>query len=63
MKFDFFEGEERILVSPGVIEMGGILVTPLEKDFERLDCATVESIYKEVSLEGKIVQETINAME
>jgi hypothetical protein len=59
----FKEGEDRIVVSPGVIEMGGILVTPLEKDFDRLDWATVELIYKEVSLEGKIVQETINAME
>jgi len=58
----FKEGEDQIVVSPGVIEMGGILVTPLEKDFERLDGATVESIYKEVSLEGETVQEAINAM-
>ncbi len=58
----FKEGDDRIVVSPGVIEMGGILVTPLEKDFERLDGVTVESIYEEVSLEGKTVQEAIDAM-
>jgi hypothetical protein len=42
--------------------MGGLLITPVEKDFERLDLAAVESIYEEVSLEGKTVEETINAM-
>jgi hypothetical protein len=59
----FKEGDDRIVVSPGVIEMGGILVTPLEKDFDRLDGPTVESIYEEVSLEEKTVEETIDAME
>jgi hypothetical protein len=59
----FKEGDDRIVVSPGVIEMGGILVTPLEKDFDRLDGPTVESIYEEVSLEKKTVEETIDAME
>jgi len=55
----FKEGDDRIVVSPGVIEMGGVLVTPLEKDFERLDGVTVESIYEEVSLEGKIAEKAI----
>jgi hypothetical protein len=58
----FKEGDDRIVVSPGVIEMGGVLVTPLEKDFERLNGTTVESIYEEVSLEGKIAEKAINAM-
>jgi hypothetical protein len=58
----FKEGNDRIVVSPGAIEMGGLLVTPMEKDFERLDKTTVESIYEEVSLEGSIVERTVNAM-
>ena len=52
----FKDGDARIVVSPGVIDMGGLLITPVEKDFERLDGAAVEGIYKEVSLEGKIVE-------
>ena len=60
---DFFrEGDARVVVSPGVIDMGGLLVTPVEKDFERLDGAAVESIYGEVSLEGKTVEKAIDAM-
>ena len=46
----FKEGDERIVVSPAVMEMAGIIVTPVERDFDRLDAAAIESIYREVSL-------------
>lgn len=46
----FKEGDNRIVVSPAVVEMAGIIVTPFEHDFERLDSATIEAIYREVSL-------------
>jgi ribosomal protein S18 acetylase RimI-like enzyme/diadenosine tetraphosphate (Ap4A) HIT family hydrolase len=58
----FKEGEGRVVVSPGVIDMGGLLITPVEKDFDRLDAAAVESIYKEVSLEGNTAERVIDAM-
>jgi hypothetical protein len=58
----FREGDARVVVSPGVIDMGGLLITPVERDFEQLDGAAVESIYKEVSLEGKTVKDGIDAM-
>lgn len=46
----FRQGADRVAVSPAVIEMGGVLVTPLEKDFQRLDGSVVEGIFREVSL-------------
>jgi len=55
------KGEARVVVSPGVIDMGGLLITPVEKDFEQLDRDSVESIYEEVTLEGKTVERTIDA--
>ncbi len=58
----FREGNDRVVVSPGVIDMGGILVTPVERDFERLDAAAVEGIYKEVSLEGEVVEKAIRSL-
>ena len=58
----FREGDARVVVSPGVIDMGGVLITPVEKDFERLDAATVEGIYEEVSLEREIVGKAIDAL-
>jgi ribosomal protein S18 acetylase RimI-like enzyme len=58
----FKKGDARVVVSPGVIDMGGVLITPVEKDFERLDGASVESIFREVSLEEEIVERAIDAM-
>jgi hypothetical protein len=58
----FREGDSRVVVSPGAIDMGGVLITPVEKDFDRLDAASVEGIYGEVSLEGEKVDGAINAL-
>jgi hypothetical protein len=58
----FRDGDARVLVSPGVIDMGGIIITPVEKDFERLNASAVEAIYQEVSLEGEIVERGIDQM-
>ena len=58
----FKEGNDRVVVSPGAIDMGGLVITPVEKDFQQLDAAAVEGIYREVSLEGGIVEKAIKAM-
>ncbi len=55
----YAEGEERIFVSPGAIDLAGVLVIPALKDFNRLDCATVRDIYREVSWEKKALQESL----
>jgi ribosomal protein S18 acetylase RimI-like enzyme len=56
------EGDARVVVSPGVIDMGGLLITPVEKDFERLGRAFVEGIYEEVSLETEAVEEAMASL-
>jgi hypothetical protein len=58
----FREEDARVVVSPGVIDMGGLLITPIEKDFDRLDTAAVEGIYGEVSLDGETVKRAIDTM-
>ena len=58
----FREDAERILVSPGAVEMAGILITPLERDFERLDAKAIENIYREVSLDRDSVASVIRAL-
>jgi len=58
----FKDGDARVVVSPGVIDMGGLIITPMKKDFERLEGTAVKGIYKEVSLERKIVEKTIELM-
>ncbi|OPY69122.1 MAG: hypothetical protein A4E57_01327 [Syntrophorhabdaceae bacterium PtaU1.Bin034] len=58
----FRTGGERVVISPAVIEMGGVLVAPLEKDFERLTATDVEGIYREVSLDGKTVERALKTL-
>ena len=46
----FAEGEGNILISPASVDMGGVLITPQEKDFLKIGKADIESILKQVLL-------------
>ncbi len=46
----FAEGEANMLISPGLVDMCGMLVTPLQKDFERINEEIIRQVYFEVSL-------------
>ena len=43
------QGEAQHLVSPGALDMAGLLVTPRQEDFENLTEEDIRLIYKEVS--------------
>lgn len=45
----FKEGDEKVLISPAAVDMGGLIVTPVEKDFRTVDAKLIEAIYEEVS--------------
>lgn len=55
----FSEGEDRILISPAAVDIGGLIVTPLEKDFKTVDGGTIEGIFQEVSLSHEKVEMAI----
>lgn len=44
----FEEGEKNILLSPAAVDMGGMLITPLEKDFEKITREDIEDIFTQV---------------
>ena len=46
----FVEGENRILVSPAAVDLGGICILPLEEDFVKVTKEKTEEVFKEVSL-------------
>ncbi|MEQ1565898.1 MAG: DUF4922 domain-containing protein [Myxococcota bacterium] len=46
----FAEGADKLSISPGVIDMAGVVVTVRETDFERLDGPTLAGILREVTL-------------
>ena len=45
----FAEGKEQIFVSPGALDMAGLIVTPREEDFKKITEKDIKKIYKEVS--------------
>jgi hypothetical protein len=58
----FKEGDEQILLSPASIDIGGLPVVPIERDYLRVDRPTIESIFAEVSLDRTAVARIIAAM-
>lgn len=58
----FREGAERIFVSPGAIDMAGVMITPLFNDFQRLDAGQISSIYREVSLTPEQMKNIIDQL-
>jgi hypothetical protein len=50
----FAAGKDRILISPAAVDCGGVLITPLEKDFERLTEGHVQEMFGEIFLPGQV---------
>jgi hypothetical protein len=46
----FSKGEDRLLISPAAVDLGGLLIAPRKKDFERINKDLIEKIFNEVSL-------------
>jgi hypothetical protein len=53
------EGEKGVLVTPGAVEMGGLLITIREEDFLKMSPVLVEEIYREVSLPPELSEEIV----
>ena len=58
----FLPGNERILISPGLVEMGGIIVTPVSKDFDIVNEELIGEIYSEVSVDEETIQKILEAL-
>ncbi|HPU28786.1 MAG TPA: DUF4922 domain-containing protein [Syntrophorhabdaceae bacterium] len=58
----FKEGEDKITISPAAIEMLGVIVTPIERDFLRLKGEDIESIYHEVTIDKKTMEIVVSNM-
>lgn len=46
----YFNEDDPWMISPGAIDMGGVLVLAQEKDFNRISSQVIEDVYKQVSL-------------
>jgi hypothetical protein len=51
--FYFKEDDEKLLISPAAVELGGICTTPREQDFERVTRDHIVDIYNEVCVSAE----------
>ncbi len=58
----FAEGDANMLISPGLVDMCGMLVTPLQKDFERIKEEKIRQVYSEVSLSTSKFQNLLDLL-
>lgn len=56
----FAEGEQRLVVSPGAIDMAGVVVVPEREHFDKIDGEIAAAIFSEVSTNGEIVNELVD---
>lgn len=60
--FYYAEGDANLLITPASVDMGGVFITPLEKDFNKVTSADIQNILNEVCYDDKAVQEVINRL-
>jgi len=58
----FEEREKRLTVSPGAIDMAGVVVVPERAHYEKLDGERLVGIYREVSYSEELVNEMLDSM-
>ncbi len=56
------EGEAQIMVSPAAVDLGGVVITPREKDFEALGPESLRDIFREVSLDGGTLDRVLSGL-
>lgn len=58
----FEEGEKQILLSPASVDMGGVLITPREEDFNKISMGDAQDIFEQVCLEEDVFSEIVNEL-
>jgi hypothetical protein len=51
----FASGDEQCIVSPGAVDIGGLVILPRQQDFERMTAGKMLSIYREVCWPAEII--------
>lgn len=47
------EGDDNLLISPASVDLGGVFITPLQKDFQKISQVDIEDILRQISLDAK----------
>ena len=58
----FREGEARVLISPAAVDIGGLIITPVKRDYEIVDAKMIENVFAEVSVTQDVFEEIISEL-
>ena len=58
----YADGKAQYIISPGALDMAGLIITPRQEDFERITPAVALDILQEISLSGDDLQALINRL-
>jgi len=53
----FAEGDDQMLVSPGALDVAGLIITPRQHDFEQITAEKAEKILQECAIDEVLAQE------
>ena len=58
----FAEGDDNFCISPGAVDMAGLIITPREEDFRRLDGQKAVAILREVTLSEEEIDKVVDKL-
>ena len=58
----YAEGDEQYIISPGALDMAGLIITPRQEDFDRLTPEKALSILDEITLKGDALQQVLDTL-
>jgi len=56
----FASDETQIVISPGVVDVGGVLITVRKEDFDKINNAVIEDIFKQITLSDEKFESLIS---
>lgn len=59
----FSQGDDNILISPASVDMGGVFILPLEKDFNKMTDKDIKSILNEVCITPEMTENIIRQLQ
>ncbi len=55
----FAEGDDNILLSPASVDLSGVCVLPLEKDFDKINADDIKAVFKEICISDEKLNEIL----
>ena len=56
----YAEGGQQLLISPGALDMAGLVITPRKEDFDQLSSERLQEVYNEVSISAEEMEAVVS---